>query len=219
MKSKSRSITTEDALRMMRKLATGGTIDGDVTVTGGLNVGGNATFGNREQTLLDLLGYQPSMVKMGLNDDYTEYPTSYNYFHPFFGGVTILGQQGNLTVETRNTDYGDRTGVRVRGIRIGANISAVQVMASVRYLSNSATVTGVHTLLYLAPADGSTPYTIGSSVGAYNDIRFSQHINTIVTGLKEGDRLFIATYKAYAARDIDVIASGRATQMSVVAIG
>lgn len=191
----------------------GGIINGDVYVKGSLRVDGI------EQTQLNLLRYQPSMVKMRLNDNYTEYSTSQNYFHPFYGEITSVGQQGNLTIKTRTMDYADRTGATVRGIRIGANISAVQIMASVRYLSNATSETGVHTILYLAPADGSEPYVLATSVNAFGAVRFTQDINTIVTGVAEGDFLFIATYKAYAGRDIDVIATGRATHMSAVAIG
>lgn len=178
----------------------------------------------RDDALINLLGYKPGYCKIVKKADTTDYSTSYNYFDPFYGTTETTSNMGEHIYQDSITlaTFGDRTNYTVTGIRIGANVNFVKVAGSVRYANESTSSVAIHTIVYRRRTneDGTISSAICQTIvdGTAGSTRCSHTINTLVD-VQEGDFIGFQSYKGISDRNVDVLHTTYATQMTVQAIG
>lgn len=177
-----------------------------------------------EEARENIMGYVPGCCKIVKKNDTTSYSSDYNYFDPLYGTVETTMQMGENIYQDQITlpEYGDRSETTVTGIRIGAGVNYVRVAGSVRYRNESASSVALHTIVYRARplSDGTFDTSVIQTLvaGCEGETRCSHTLDTLVD-VEEGDFVSFQSYKGIASRDVDVLHSTYATQMTVEAIG
>lgn len=156
------------------------------------------------------------MIKSENTDDYT---TSFNNFSPFNGdtlATSEISTTDKLIFEKKPVSYGDRTNNNVWGFTIGSNINLIKVNFSVRYLNNSDSEVQLNTIINKFSDDNNNElYSTSKSVSSNN--RFTDN-GSFIFKVKEGDFIFLSTWKGTKTADIDVISLYNVTNMSIEVI-